>query len=415
LAVLLPAGTDVSGCFIWDNIRYYPARLMIVNGWTQNSLTVALLTIFERTTHQIVVSMPHQMKILQTNVFPRVNRNAAVTVLQADMRQGMPLLFCLADKKAASISGCQRLSKAMTAQHCRIHDSGRAKISNFSKGCPPLNESDVDTIVRGLGTRFPCDYGWIMSVHSPDVLLSFFDGKSDPVNQNSFLPGACNVFCFGAFGALALAVRALELDTAIVKSEGDDVREPFGTENWAYMQFILDEKERLKVAEMMQLRGVELRQCSQVVAKSVKSSGPADRRASGVVARVSLSSIAKRHFKKMGYVWNRFESERRVTVLDKVTARGNVIRITADAGGGNEVIPYVDAKFIGATFVSEPVSVVSAQSVTQADELQSLLEAHEQDLHYYEQQIASIYDYELGQCDLRVTKLIQEHRIRRIA
>jgi hypothetical protein len=133
------------------------------------------------------------------------------------------------------------------------------------------------------------------------------------------------------------------------------------------------------------------------------------------VARVSLSSIAKRHFKKMGYVWNRFESERRVTVLDKVTARGNVIRITADAGGGNEVIPYVDAKFIGATFVSEPVSVVSAQSVTQADELQSLLEAHEQDLHYYEQQIASIYDYELGQCDLRVTKLIQEHRIRRIA
>jgi hypothetical protein len=253
-----------------------------------------------------------------------------------------------------------------------------------------------------------------MSVQNLGVFLKFFDGKSFPVNQNSFLLGACKVFCFGVFGALALEVRALELDTTITETGADDLGEPFGAGSWAYMHFVLDEKERMKIAEMMQSRGAELTQGLQELRKAVKSRHLDARRASGAVARVSLSSIAKRHFKKMGYVWNRSESEPRVTVLDKVTPCGNVIRITADAGGKNEVIPYVDARFISATFVSEPVPVVSAQGVTDADELQSLLEAHKGDLHFYEQQIASIYDHEAGQCDPRITKLIQERQIRRI-
>ena len=43
------------------------------------------------------------MEILQTRVFPRIDRDAVLPVLLADRRQGMPLLFGLADKAAARV------------------------------------------------------------------------------------------------------------------------------------------------------------------------------------------------------------------------------------------------------------------------------------------------------------------------
>ena len=43
------------------------------------------------------------MEILQTRVFPRIDRDAVLPVLLADRRQGMPLLFGLADKQAARV------------------------------------------------------------------------------------------------------------------------------------------------------------------------------------------------------------------------------------------------------------------------------------------------------------------------
>jgi hypothetical protein len=100
--------------------------------------------------------------------------------------------------------------------------------------------------------------------------------------------------------------------------------------------------------------------------------------------------------------------------LDKVPERGNVIRITADAGGFNEVIPYVDARFLGAGFISPAVFVVSIQGVSTAEELQSLLMRHEKDVRYYEEQVAAIYDKEMGHCDPTITKLILNYRIRQM-
>ena len=354
------------------------------------------------------------MEVLQTRVFPRIDRDAVLSVLLADRRQGMPLLFGLADKAAASVSGCGRLSRILTSRHPGVRGSGAATLSNFSDGYLPLSEGDVEAIVKGLGTRFPCDYGWVMSVHSLNAFLEFFGGVPDAVNQNSFLPGACNVFCFGVFGALALSVRALDPDTALARIEGDDPREPYGAPGWGYVHFRLDGEDRAKVAAMMRSRGAELGQRLRALAGAVGSRRMEPREASGDVPRVPLSSIARRRFRKMGYVWNRQESEPRVTVLDKVTGNGNVIRVTADAGGTNEVIPYVSARFIGASFLSGPFPVVSVQGVADAGELRSLLERHEADLHYFEQRIASTYDREMGQCHPAITRRIRDHRVRSI-
>ncbi len=103
-----------------------------------------------------------------------------------------------------------------------------------------------------------------------------------------------------------------------------------------------------------------------------------------------------------------------MTVFDKVTDRGNIVRITADAGGHNELIPYIDAKFISSTFVSPESSVVGVNVVSSEAELSSLLERHESDLHYYEENIAAIYDQELGDSHPTITKLLQTQSIRQI-
>ncbi len=354
------------------------------------------------------------MEILRTKVFGKVDRNAAVGVIQADMKQSMPLLFLIADKKGGSISGCQRLSKVLAAEYCADKKSGKATLSNFSNGYQPLSEADAETIIKGLGSRFPCDHGWIMSVKKPQAFVDFFARNSYPVNQNSFLPGVCNVFCFSVFGALALSVRALSLDHAIAEIENDEIESPFGAKSWAFLHFSLDENDRKKAAKMEQSRATELKKHLKALDKSVKG-GRRDGRGEPLDApRVSLSSIAKKHFKQLGYVWNKSESQPRVTVFDKVTDRGNVIRITADAGGFNEVIPYVDARFLSAAFISPAVWVVSVQGVRNAEELESLLASHDKDVRYYEEHVAAIYDEEMGRCHPTITKLIQDHRIRRI-
>jgi hypothetical protein len=354
------------------------------------------------------------MDILRTKVFPGVERNVALAVLKADMRKGMPVLFSLADKRSGSISGCKRMLKSLTSEYCGVQDSSGPTLSNYTKGYCPLTEVDIETCVKGFGTRFPCNHAWILSVQNLDVFLKAFNGNSEPVNQNSFLPGTCNAFCFGVFGALALAVRTLSLDNAFGEIDNDDPLEPFQAKNWAYMHFGLNERDRSKIAGMMKLIGAELDKHLNVLAKSVKS-----RRDEGSLKpldapRVSLSSVAKKHFKRAGYVWNKSESEPRVTAFDKVTERGNVIRITADAGGHNELIPSVNAKFIGATFISPTTAVVSAVRVVSEADLQSLLDLHERDVRYFEENIASIYDREMGQCHPTITKLIQEQNIRRI-
>ncbi len=116
----------------------------------------------------------------------------------------------------------------------------------------------------------------------------------------------------------------------------------------------------------------------------------------------------------MGYTWNKSESEPRVTVFDKTTERGNVIRITADAAGHNELVPAIGAKFIGATFISPKVSVVDRRGIVTETELQALLAHHEKDVRYFEENIAAIYDRELGPCHPTITTLLQEHHIRAI-
>jgi len=183
------------------------------------------------------------MEILRTKVFPKADRNVALAILQADLLRGKHLLFSLADKKGGAISGCKRLSKALSSECQPVHKSGLPSISNYSNGYIPLNESDIEQIVKGLGTRFPCQHGWIMSVQNLELFLKFFNAKSDAVNQNSFLPGACNVFCFGVFGVIGLSVNAITVKDAISEIASDDPLKPFGGKSWAYMHFALDDKD----------------------------------------------------------------------------------------------------------------------------------------------------------------------------
>jgi hypothetical protein len=351
------------------------------------------------------------MEILRTKVFPKVDRNVATRVIQDDMKQGVPVLFSLVDKKGGAISGCQRLSKLLALENSVDQ---KAKLSNYSKGYHPLSEVDAETIIKGLGGRFPCDHGWIMSVRQPQEFVNFFGRNSLPVNQNCFLPGACNVFCFSVFGALALSVRALSFDHAITEIENDVAELPFETKSWAFMHFCLDESDRKMTTNMKRSRRTELENHLKALETSVQAGQRDGREETLGAPRVSLSSVARKHFRKLGYVWNKSESEPRVTVFDKVTDRGNVIRIAADAGGFNEVIPYVHARFLSAAFISPAVSVVSVQGVHTAEELEALLARHTKDLRYYEEHVAEIYDEEMGRCHPTITKLIQDHGIRQI-
>ena len=354
------------------------------------------------------------MNIIRTKVFPSIERNAAFAVLQSDMRSGMPVLFSLADKRSGSISGSKRMSKSLTSEYCGVQGRSRPMISNYTNGYCPISEVDIETCVKGFGTRFPCDDAWIMSVQNLDLFIEEFNGDSEPVNQNSFLPGTCNAFCFGVFGALALAVRTLSLENAFAEIDGDDLLEPFQAKSWAYMHFRLDDGDRSKIARMTKTAGGELKKHLGILAKSVKSRRLKNAAKSVESRRVSLSKATKKHFKRMGYEWNKSESEPRITVFDKVTKYGNVIRITADAGGHDELIPGIDVKFIGATFISPTASVISVNSVVCEADLQSILDQHDIDVRYFEENIAAIYDRELGQCHPTITKLIREHNIRKI-
>ncbi len=235
-------------------------------------------------------------------------------------------------------------------------------------------------------------------------------------SRSELLPaGACHVFCFSGWGALALSVQSLSLDDAIMEIENDVVESPFGNESWAFMHFCLDKNDRKSISRMKRSRGAELKNHIEVLRQTVQARQQELEEDERYAAqKVSLSSVAKKHFKKFGYVWNKRESEKRVTVFDKVTDRGNVIRIVADAGGADGAIAYVEAKFICPTFISQAVSIVSVQWVYTIEELEELFARHAEDLLYYEQHIAAIYDEEMGRCHPTLTKLIQDHHIRQI-
>jgi hypothetical protein len=66
------------------------------------------------------------MKILRTKVFPKADRNVAVGVLRADVKQGRSVLFSILDKRNGTISGCARLSKNSARR--RIEEEGPAYI-----------------------------------------------------------------------------------------------------------------------------------------------------------------------------------------------------------------------------------------------------------------------------------------------
>jgi hypothetical protein len=354
------------------------------------------------------------MDIIRTKVFAKVDRKVALRVLTADFQDGWSLLFCLMDKPKSPISGCQRLLKKLTSSYCGVQKADGDALTNYLTGYNPLNGADIETCVMGFGTRYPCRHAWIMSVRNLPIFQKEFADRAEQVTQNSFLPGTCNVFSFSVFGALALAVKLIEHDNALDEIAADNPLEPFETKSWSYLHFRINDKDRAKIDKMETAVGAILKKNRNALAKAVKAKRGTASAASGSGARVTFSGPAKKHFKRLGYVFNKAESQQSRTVFDKVTPHGNIIRITAEARGHNVLMPFIDAKFISANFISEEAPIIRGESVATETDLRELLDRHASDVTFFEENLAAIYDQQLGPCHPTITRLLQEQLIRQI-
>ncbi|MEX2214581.1 MAG: hypothetical protein WD768_10660 [Phycisphaeraceae bacterium] len=354
------------------------------------------------------------MDIIRTKVFAKVERAVALEVLLADRRRGLPILFAMVDRVGGKISGCERAGKRLSGQLCEGRHAGQPCLSNFAEGYRAMSEKDIDVCVNGFAKSLPCEFGWIMSVDDHAAFLAEFGSSVRKVDQNTFLPATARAFAFGGVWAtMAIDVKTLHLDHSLSEISGDDAQQPFKTKSWSFIHFWLNRHEQTKITSLS--KGVErdVEPHVQALVNSVQSRG-IETMSSLYAPRVTLSGPVRKWLKMLGYTRNKAASEPRLTVFDKPTLRGNLIRIDADAGGHGDLIPYIEICVQGAGFQSPRLTIVKPDCITTDESLTALLEQHGDDVRYFEKHIAPAYDNALGDCHPTVTRLMREQQIRQV-
>lgn len=349
------------------------------------------------------------MRVFRTKVFSKVDRESAARVLCADLAAGRRAVFRLADRERAKVSGTARLTRMLAPDRWRREENApRHLVTVSSFGAPTsLDAVDVSAFVHGVGARLPCDHGWVLTTDDPEALAP--PRLRGAIDQNTFLCAAGNALAYGVFGTVVLSVREIHIERALTEIEADDATAPFGSDSWSYLHFVLDEAERRRGRSIGEAEAEAVR----AIRIAVASRGSRSPTVAGG-ARVPLKKIAVKHFARFGYELNARESDPGRTAVDKVTARGNVIRITASTSGFGVLVPHVEARVLGSGPTGASTTIVAMRSVVSEDELRALLAAHEPELRMYEERVASARDESLGACPPDVTALIRRHRVRAI-
>lgn len=347
------------------------------------------------------------MDVIETTVHSKPERSVVAQQFLAAMSDGAQVIFSLVDKRGGKISGASRLQRDLQPGYSGMREyRGKTLFSNYFDSFTPATENDVHALIQGLGTRYPCEHGWVLVASSVPRFLAYLGHDSPPINQNCFLPGECKVFSFGVFGALVLETRHVEDDGS------DDVR-PLEKHAWHYLHFVISPDEARETDSSIQSISAELKQAYSLLDRSIKSKSKTPGTAAQQ-SRVTFSPIAKKHFSRLGYKWNKALSEPRITVFDKLMETGNIIRLSADAGGHSDLIPYVDAQFVSMAYRSPAVSVVSPEVVSSTDQLLFLLERHQSDLAFFEEQVAKRLDTVVRPMNQRCQRLLTQHDVRAI-
>ena len=347
------------------------------------------------------------MEIIETRVHPRPDRRKVEQQFLTALAGGAQALFSLVDHANGKISGAARLAREFKGRFSGVQSyRGKTLFSNYFSSFSQATALDVQTLIQGLGTRFPCQHGWVLAASSVSRLLESFQKDSRPIDQNSYLSDECLVYSFGVFGALILKTRAVEA------SEGTDSG-PLAKDEWRYFHIVLSPDETKLTRKGLASISAELDQAYGALSLSIKARGDVPQHNS-TQARVTLSPVAKRHFEQLGFRWNKALSEPRVTVFDRLTSAGNVIRVSADAGGHSDLLPYVDAQFISMTYRSPAVPVVHPQVVTSADQLLTLFEQHQPDLAFFEEHVAGRLESVFHRMDENLQRILTEENVRAI-
>jgi hypothetical protein len=346
------------------------------------------------------------MRIIETRVRPKTDRASLEEEFLEAMGGGAGVLFALVDKPNAKVSGASRLAREFKGRFSGAQSyRGKTLFSNYFSSLDSATDADVQTLIRGLGTRFPCEHGWVLLASSLSSFRNHFGKDCPRLDQNSFLPDQCVVFSFGVFGALALTVRVLEDFAPEGNLQGKE---------WRHFHQVLSPDEVEQTRRAVASVSTELDLALDALNRSVTKSGSAIATGHTSGGRVTLSPVAKTHFKRLGYRWNKALSEPRVTIFDKLTSGGNIIRVSADAGGHADLIPYVDAQFISTTYRSASVPVVNPCPVTSRDQLVSLLSQYEPHLRQFEERVAGHLDAAFPQMDEALQSLLLQEDVRAI-
>ncbi len=329
--------------------------------------------------------------IFETKVISNPPRDLVKNIMVENLQRGAEVFFVMQDDKNKKISSIDRFLKYRQELECLgMDDKDQKYINNFSKEISGFSANDIEHLVNGLGKRYPCFSGWVSTTNEPLKLLKSFPAGYGSLDQNSFLYTEAVSLSYQMWnGLVALETRKLDTERSVLHDTNQK------NKDWRYYHILVDDNSRHNEINLIMQRLYE--QLDKDIALFYETEKVFDDTEQSGSTRVNLATIVKKHFKKMGYQYNQDISQQKITVMDKVTQNGNIIRITADAGGFGILIPYIEIQIIGHEYQSPKMSIVkSGFQIHTKEQMRNLLDKHLPILNLYEDKIVPVFDSQLN-------------------
>lgn len=348
--------------------------------------------------------------IFETTVYPNPDKNEVKERMIDTFQNGGVPIFAMQDNNQKKISATERLAKYKSElQVCGIDNKGQKFTNNFTDGLFRLNPEDIEHLIDGLGKRYPCYCGWIAITQEPEKFKSSFPEGYGSLNQNSFLLSETFALNYQPWnGVVAISTKIFNEN---VKLDVEVDRNSQNKKSWKYYHLLIENLGRNKqlnnifqpVYERLKKESIQLYRDFDEI-HNHENNGQ----------RVNLSSIVKKVYKKKGFKYNKEISQQKNTILDKITPNGNILRITADSGGFNVLLPGIVIQIIGSEFISKEFSLLpSNTSIETVDQGISLLTHNLAVLDIFEETIISSMDKEMGTLNEIEMMIIKTHGIRK--
>jgi len=284
--------------------------------------------------------------------------------------------------------------------------------NNFQEHNRYIDQIEIDHLIKGIGKRYPCENAWVCTSYEPSKISYLYNQGYGQLAQNTFLPCPANAFSFSIHGLIAMSVNTYNHENST------DLVRLYDSENkkhWSFCHVVAPLQQRTLFQEKEELLLKEIIGPANELESMIKAIRGSFTCKHDEGNRINLTPIAKKHYKAHGYIWNKQLSQQRITVLDKVTPNGNIIRITADSGGYGDLIPYVDIKMIGYMQEFKEHAIVPPNiSIRSKEDLISLLEKSNEALEWYANEVVPKVDAQWGECPEFYKKVLLEEGIRKI-